>query len=198
MQRSRISHTLLLLAVCFTISGCGSKQPADPKPMAESLGKLQDMAGEIIEAFKAGTPNQAHDQLHVVGDILGALPQQAMRAGLAATDISKIKESIESLFDGFGKLDKTLHSDEDVDLDVDAISEQINESIDAIIAKLPEGVMEKFGHAGHDHVEAGHDEAGHDDAGHNEAGHDDAGHEEHDGQDHDAHDEEHAESAEAN
>lgn len=180
----------LTLCICFSLVGCGSSQTANPKPLAQSLGKLQDISGEIIEAFKAGTPNQAHDQLHVVGGLLSALPKQAMQAGLAATDIATIKESATGLMDSFGQLDKTLHSDTDVELDLDGISEQINNGIKSIIDKLPEGAMESFGHAGHDHGGEGHAE--HD--GHDEDGEDhDEGHDDHQGHDEDGddHDEGH-------
>lgn len=83
----------------------------------ESVAGIEAMATKICKAFADGTPDDAHDALHEVGHSLEKLPALAAKEGkLNEEQMTLVNEAVEALFDGFGKLDDTLHGGEEVDI----------------------------------------------------------------------------------
>lgn len=103
----------------------------EPATFAEALAKLQEMKSEICTAFENETPEDAHDALHGVGHLLEDLPKlAAQQDGLSAEQLGNVETAVESLFDGFGQLDDTLHGGEEVDL------EQLDKQLTEAMASL--------------------------------------------------------------
>jgi hypothetical protein len=83
----------------------------------ESVAGIEAMATKICKAFADGTPDDAHDALHEVGHSLEKLPVLAAKDGkLTEEQMTVVNEAVEALFDGFGKLDDTLHGGDEVDI----------------------------------------------------------------------------------
>jgi hypothetical protein len=117
------------------------------------------MGEEIKEAFLAGKPADAHDQLHQIGAAIEALPALAKKAGIEAEE--EVKQVTDDLMDSFTKLDGVLHKGPEVKWE--DVSEKIDAAVKKIEGWLPEGGHEE--HASHDE-DGDHDEhAGHDEDG---------------------------------
>ncbi len=83
----------------------------------ESVVGIKALATQICKAFADGTPDDAHGALHDVGHSLEKLPALAAQEGkLTEEQMTVVNEAVEALFDGFGKLDDTLHGGEEVDI----------------------------------------------------------------------------------
>ena len=79
----------------------------------EQLGKFRD---EIKAAFEKGSPGDAHDALHEIGEIIEALPGLAAKQGeLDQATTDAIESAKESLMDAFTKLDGVMHGGEAVE-----------------------------------------------------------------------------------
>ena len=84
----------------------------------ESVQNIEAMTKAICQAFTEGSPEDAHDTLHGVGHSLEKLPELAAKEDkLSPEQLIAVKEAVDALFDGFGKLDDTLHGGEEVDIE---------------------------------------------------------------------------------
>jgi hypothetical protein len=109
-----------------------SSQPAD---FSSTLAAIETMKTQICKAFADGQPDDAHGALHDVGHSLEKLPELAAKEGkFSANQLAIVKESVEALFDGFGKLDDTMHGGAEVDTKV------LEEKLTAALTKLKEAV----------------------------------------------------------
>ena len=79
----------------------------------ENIAKLQVV---ICKAFNAGTPEDAHDDLHSIGHALGKLPDLAADHDLSPEQVKSVETCANNLLDYFTELDGTLHSDEEINL----------------------------------------------------------------------------------
>ncbi|QDV23212.1 hypothetical protein [Aureliella helgolandensis] len=97
----------------------------------ELVQDIEAMTTEICQAFVDGSPEDVHDTLHGVGHSLEKLPELAAKEGkLSPEQMTAVNEAVEALFDGFGKLDNTLHGGEDVD--IQAIEAQLVKNLKKI------------------------------------------------------------------
>lgn len=112
-----------------------SSEPGQPADFSSTLTAIEAMKTKICKAFADGVPDDAHDALHDVGHSLEKLPELAAKEGkFSADQLATVKESVEALFDGFGKLDDTMHGGAEVDAKV------LEEKLTAAITKLKEAV----------------------------------------------------------
>lgn len=128
-----------LTMLSITISGCDAPKPAvkadaghdhghDHEELAignfsESVGTLRKFHDEIKTAFEAGKPEDAHEALHEIGHVLEALEQQA--TGVAPDKVEGAKAAVKALFDGYIKIDKSLHEGTEIkysDLSADLVA----------------------------------------------------------------------------
>lgn len=105
-------------------SGCEAPKPAagpghthDHEDLAignfsESVGTLRTFHDKIKTAFEAGKPDDAHDALHEIGEVLTALEKQA--PDIAPDKAEGAKAAVKALFDGYTKIDKAMHEGEEV------------------------------------------------------------------------------------
>lgn len=168
-------------AALLAVVGCA--KPSDPAPLADAVAQLQTHAKNILEAFENETPGEAHDALHQVGGTLKAIPEYALKAGVAPDETANITDCVNQLFDSFGQLDKTLHqpAGEASEIDLGAISWQVQTAIATLESYVPESMRQTAvsnadGEGHHEGDADGHD---------SDEGHD--GHNEHDGHDHSEH-----------
>jgi len=158
----RVLWRLVVMAFLATLCGCQAGEPGTAKPddvvldvhhdtlhsdhqhahaaeplnFADALKKVEEAKEKICKAFEQGTPDEAHDALHQVGHMLEELPQLATQGRELSTDtVTQIDQAVESLFDGFGKLDDTLHGGAEVELD--KINQQLTQALVNLRKVLP-------------------------------------------------------------
>lgn len=141
---------VFLLGVLLLGSGCQSEShdhSADdhsdvdsgghadsPASFDEALELVQSMKTEICEAFKNETPDDAHGQLHEIGHLLEDLPTLAVKGKeLSPEEISQVEQAVEALYDGFGKLDSSLHHKGE-EVDVGEVDELLADALDRLKA----------------------------------------------------------------
>ena len=111
-------------------------QQDEPVDFATALASVETMKETICSAFAKETPEDAHDELHEVGHTLEKLPELAGKSKeLAADQQSEVNRLVEVLFDGFGKLDDTLHGGEAVDI------AELDKELTQALADLKEAVQ---------------------------------------------------------
>lgn len=97
---------------------------AHPETLPEAVDAIAKMCASIVDAFKGGNPEAAHDDLHEIGHLIEELPELSKEAKLSAEASKKVDEATEKLMAAFGALDDSLHggqgkSVDDVELEVD-------------------------------------------------------------------------------
>lgn len=77
------------------------------------LSALTEVYTEVKTAMEKGDNDAAHGPLHEVAELLdmekGDLPGVLKNSGLSADAQGKIKETVDKIFDEFGKLDTFFH-----------------------------------------------------------------------------------------
>ena len=84
-----------------------SHAPHSSTNLPDSIKQLSLLEETISKAFKANTPDDAHDSLHEVGHLLESISTNV--SGLADEKKNAVKKSVDELFACFGALDETLH-----------------------------------------------------------------------------------------
>jgi uncharacterized phage infection (PIP) family protein YhgE len=135
VRRGILQHVVVIV-VLATVCGCQTGEPTarpgdEALNFAQALKKVEEAKEKICKAFEQGTPDEVHDTLHQVGHLLEDLPQLATQGRELSTEtVTEIQQSVESLFDGFGKLDDTMHGGAEVELD------KINQQLTQALANL--------------------------------------------------------------
>jgi uncharacterized protein YukE len=105
-----------------------------PHSFAEGVAALQKHYEAIKTAYTQGEAEKAHEPLHQVGSVLEALPELGQQAGLAATDLEKLKQSVEKMFEAYGNIDDAVHQGKEADYQ--AVAEQVDQHMTAIRSLL--------------------------------------------------------------
>lgn len=114
------------------LTGCdtGTSSATGAVDAAAAVTKLAGLATEVKAAFEGGDPHDAHDQLHVIPEVLDQLVDAAKAAGLSEANQSKVLEAVESLFEQFSKLDEGMHGGEQIGYD--AVGPQIDSALNSL------------------------------------------------------------------
>ncbi len=88
-----------------------------PGTLAEAITSIKKQGSEIMDAFKAGQPDDVHHQLHQIGHLIEALPELGKQAALSEAEIKRVEEATEKLTNAFGALDESLHGKQTKSLD---------------------------------------------------------------------------------
>jgi hypothetical protein len=83
-----------------------------PTTSVEGLAELTSLRNTIRDAFAANDMDTAHDPLHVVGDVLLAIPELAKKENVDSEKLASIQKAVDTLMDAFGRVDKTMHGQE--------------------------------------------------------------------------------------
>lgn len=149
---------------------------AAPKTLGEAVHELEEMRDSVKSAFEAGNPESAHGALHGVGAVLTAA-EKLVETGAHADHRAEAAAAVEGLFEAFGKLDDSLHSNKPIAYS--EVEEQIDSAMNKLEAACPAGDHDhaasggaEHSHGGHSHGDADHDHADHGDADHDHEGHD--------------------------
>lgn len=107
---------------------------AHAETYAEAVAELDEMRGQISEAFATGDTDKAHDPLHEVGHVLDELVELAKKQGLDAAAVTEIESAVAKLFDAFGRVDDKFHGKEgaeysEVEADVNAAFETLRKHL---------------------------------------------------------------------
>ena len=147
-----------------------------------AVAEVEELHASIRKAFEAGKGEDAHDDLHHIGDLLDAIPKLAGKTKMSADDQTAVKEAADKVFSAYGRIDEAFHPGEGQevgDVKYADFAEEIDAGVAVLVAKLEASGEEDRDHAGHDHGEHADDGHGHDgdhdhDEGHDEEqGHDD-------------------------
>jgi hypothetical protein len=101
-----------------------------PRSFADGVAALQKHYEEIKTAYTQGDTEKAHEPLHQVGSVLEALPELGQKAGLAAADLEKLKQSVEKMFEAYGNIDDAVHQEKEADYQ--AVAEQLDANMTTI------------------------------------------------------------------
>ncbi|MCA9051593.1 MAG: hypothetical protein KDA89_22800 [Planctomycetaceae bacterium] len=141
-----------------------------PETFAEAVSQLTAMRNTIRDGFANNDEDAAHEPLHDVGHLLEDLEGLAEKESLTDEQKAALKSSVETLFNAFGDVDKTLHGGEG------ATYSEVSEKIDAALKTISDMVKPGDAHHDDDHDHADHDHADHDHADHKDGDHKDADH----------------------
>lgn len=83
-----------------------------PESLTDAMTELTSMRNTIRDAFAKNDQDAAHDPLHEVGHVLGAIPELAKKENVTAENQEVIEKSVNDLMDAFGRVDKTMHGQE--------------------------------------------------------------------------------------
>lgn len=165
MILKRLCPVAVLASAVVLIPGCGSSsQTQAPIPAAsgndhdhdhdgeghehhhaetlpEAITELTELRNTIRDAFAKNDTETAHDPLHEVGHVLELIPELAEKQGISGDALSTIKTSVNTLFDAFGNVDKTLHGQEGSTYSEEsaAIDEALKAITDAASGTAPAG-----------------------------------------------------------
>ncbi|MEY2727880.1 MAG: hypothetical protein RLZZ458_3747 [Planctomycetota bacterium] len=116
----------LLFCVPFALTaGCQDSAP-EPQPtehehehehahaetLAEAITELDELHAAISKAFIAKTPDDAHDPLHDIGEVLNETVELAKAEKLPEDRLATVNTAVTALLDAYGELDKTMHGGE--------------------------------------------------------------------------------------
>ncbi|MHB8864810.1 MAG: hypothetical protein ACYC6N_20575 [Pirellulaceae bacterium] len=96
----------------------------------EGVTALREHYEEIKAAFTQGDAAKAHEPLHHVGSVLEALPELGKTAGLSASDLEKLNQAVQDMFEAYGTIDDALHQNKEADYQ--AVAEQLDQSMTVI------------------------------------------------------------------
>jgi len=107
-----------------TVAHENDRKSHHPETFVEAVAVIEQQGASIIDAFKGGTPDDAHDALHEIGHVIEELPELAMKEKFSAELNEKVNSATEKLMNAFGTLDDSMHggkgkSLDDVTLEVD-------------------------------------------------------------------------------
>lgn len=108
---------------------------AHPETLEDGLKELSELRDTVRDAFAADDVDTAHGPLHDVGHLLEDITGLVERQELTDEQRETAKKSIDSLFDLFGAVDRTLHGQDG------STYSEVSEKIDAAITAL-EGLTE--------------------------------------------------------
>lgn len=84
-----------------------------PASYAAAVREIRELGASVAKAFSAGTPDDAHDALHDLGQLLKALPDVAGDTDLPKDDWQAVKDAGQRLFDAYDKLDQLMHGNKE-------------------------------------------------------------------------------------
>lgn len=106
-----------------------------PESLSEAIDAIAKSGTLILNAFKSGSPDDAHDELHEIGHLIECVPRLGEKSGLTPEANATIASANEKLMDAFGKLDETLHGG--VAQNLDEISQKVESSLAELKSVLP-------------------------------------------------------------
>lgn len=128
MRSFRVSWSLVLCLSVFVASGCSESSNSDtaspavehahnghdhgPESLKDAVAELTSTRDAIRDAFAKNDQDAAHDPLHEVGHVLGAIPELAKKEKVSVKDQNAIEKAVNDLMDAFGRVDKTMHGQE--------------------------------------------------------------------------------------
>lgn len=125
MLTPKWSLPLLLCVPIALTTGCQDSDPAPettehehehehahPETLAEAITELDELHAAISKAFSTKNPDDAHDPLHDIGDVLNEIVDFAKAENLPEDRLAAIESAVKALLDSYGELDKTMHGGE--------------------------------------------------------------------------------------
>lgn len=103
-----------------------------PESLEDGLKELATLRDTVRDAFAKNDTETAHGPLHDVGHLLEDITALTAKRGLSDEAIATAKQNIETLFDSFGAVDKTMHGKEGSTYD--EVSAEIDAAIQALQA----------------------------------------------------------------
>lgn len=108
-----------------------------PKTLHAAIVDLRQEWEEISDAVTQGNPEEAHDPLHEVGEILTGMLTLAADTDLSEDQWNELKKTIDSLMDAFGEIDAAFHEEKDKVEAYEAVKSVIEEGVNELEKVLP-------------------------------------------------------------
>lgn len=106
-----------------------------PETLEEGLKELIALRDTVRDAFAKNDTETAHGPLHDVGHLLEDITGLIEKSGLGEEAVAAARKDIETLFDSFGAVDKTMHGQEGSTYT--EVSAKIDAAIQALQALKP-------------------------------------------------------------
>jgi hypothetical protein len=103
-----------------------------PEDLPSAVEALRKCYQEIKDAFESGKPDDAHEPLHHVGELLGATTKLATKAELDEQDEETVTNALGEMFEAYGRIDSSMHAGQTPDYAAES------ETLDSVMAKLEE------------------------------------------------------------
>lgn len=140
--------TLLVCLATVTWLGCNSQPTGpqlDPTAFPRAVQRLHSLAGDVIEAFDKGAPEDADRPLHSVGKTVSSIKRLAPVAGLSSDQEEALSAAIEEVLDAFQKIHEPMHLEEfPEDFDHAPIETELRAGLKNLVAALPEEIAAKI------------------------------------------------------
>lgn len=101
-----------------------------PKTLEDGIKELVTLRDTVRDAFAKNDTETAHGPLHDVGHLLEDITGLIEKGGLSDEAVASAKQNIETLFNSFGAVDKTMHGQEG------STYSEVSAKIDAAIQAL--------------------------------------------------------------
>ncbi|MEO0529025.1 MAG: hypothetical protein AAF266_00460 [Planctomycetota bacterium] len=135
-----------------------------PESLHAAVAMLTETRDALRDAILNGDPDDAHDPLHEVVELLEAIPDIAAETDLPKEAWDTVNAANDKLFETFGAIDKAFHTkDGDKKAAYEGVAEQLDEAIESIRSQLALSGEEPPADHDHDHDNHDHDDhEGHD------------------------------------
>ncbi len=99
-----------------------------PADFAKSLTDLKSLADNILKAGSENKIDDAHDDLHTIGDLLGSIEANLVKQKLPEAKLASAQKAAAALFTAFGSIDETMH-DESKTVDFSKLKPEIEKAL---------------------------------------------------------------------
>lgn len=82
-----------------------------PADFAKSLTELKSLADNILKAGSENKIDDAHDDLHTIGDLLESIEASLVKQKLPEAKLASAQKAAAALFTAFGSIDETMHNE---------------------------------------------------------------------------------------
>ena len=95
----------------------GHDEVSLPADFSAGVKELDRLHSTIVAAYTENQPENAHDALHVVGEVLELLPQLAEKAAISGDGLAAVRDATHVLADSFTTLDDAMHDEKPVEFE---------------------------------------------------------------------------------
>lgn len=127
-----------------------------PESYSSAVRQIKVARDDVKAAFDAGTPESCDEALHILAEVLVALPEVAAETDLPKEDWQTVKDQSKILFDNFMMIHNGFHGGGAQGVSFDSVCADIDAAIEALESKLA-ATGETNAHEVHEHPHGDHE-----------------------------------------